>query len=194
MWLFREPSAEPDSSDGPAAADESPLVAFSSDSLYQVLELKGLIRNLGGLVDFHPFSGTANHADSSPRTDCPELGTVIEQLLASPLGTSVTTTIDFTDDGFSMERQRGAVKFSHFISSKTEQRQEKLVRRIFQEQGAAPTDDYLSDNGKTRVLLFRVEDEPAAMMAIANRLFCEVYSMRTDDSIRAQFREPINRS
>jgi hypothetical protein len=193
-WLFRECIAEPESLDSQPTVEKPPLVGFSSDSLYQILELKDLIRELGGLVDFHPLSWTANHADLSPRrAECPELRTVIDRLLASPVGTSVTTTIEFTDDGFSMQKEQGTVKFSHFISSKTEREQETVVRRIFQEQGIAPTDDYLSDNGKTHVLLFRVEDEPTTLMAIGNRIFCEVYSMRMNDSIRAQFREPIKR-
>jgi len=67
IWLFREPVAEPDSSETQGIGDESPLVAFSSDSLYQILELKDLIRDLGGLIDFHPLSQTASRGELSPR-------------------------------------------------------------------------------------------------------------------------------
>lgn len=192
MWLFREPVDTAAETDPPASEDESPLVAFFRHSLYQILELNGLIRELGGLVDFHPLVGTVTDARlSSRRAECPELIPVIDRLLTSPPGTSVTITIEFTDDGFSLERRQGAVKFSHFLSSKTEQEQESLVRRMFNERGWLPSDDYLANGGKMRVLSFVVSgrDDPSEIASLADNILCEAYSMRTDDTLCAHFRE-----
>jgi len=192
MWLFREPVAAVAETDPREIEDESPLVAFFRHSLYQILELNGLIRELGGLVDFHPLVRTATDVQlSSRRAECPDLNPVIDRLLTSPPGTSVTITIEFTDDGFSLEKLQGAVRFSHFLSSKTEQAQESLVRRMFNERGWLPSDDYLANSGKTRVLSFVVSgrDDPSEIVSLANKILCEAYSMSTDDTLCAHFRE-----
>src|SRR6202035_2736069 len=69
MWLFREPVATAAETDPRASEDE---FAFFGNSLYQILELNGLIRELGGLVDFHPLVGNATDAQlSSRRAECP---------------------------------------------------------------------------------------------------------------------------
>jgi hypothetical protein len=196
MWLFREPVATAPETDHQASEDESPLVAFSRQSLYQILELNGLIRELGGLTDFHPLSRSAKDDAHSPsrRAECPELVPVIERLLTSPPGTAVTITIEFTDDGFSLRRRQGAVEFSHFLSSKTEQDQESLVRRMFSERGCLPADDYLANGGKTRVLSFVVRDDLSDIASLANKILCEAHSMYPDDTLHSHFREVEDKS
>ncbi len=188
-WLFREPDGSPEDGNDASPADNSPLVAFHADSLYQVLELKGLIRELGGLVDFHPLNSPGTDAPvAPPRTECPELDAVIRRFLTSPVGTSVTVTIEFTDDGFSLSKEAAGVAFLHFLSAKTETEQEALVRRISREYGCTPIDDYLSDRGKTRILSYRVADDATIITTIGSRILCEAYSMRADDSLKPKFR------
>jgi len=195
MWLFREPVAPAAETGSPASTDEPPRVAFFSHSLYQILDLNGLVRELGGLADFHPLLGTTTDVQSSTqRTECPELAPVIDQLLTSPPGTSVTITIAFTDDGFSLQRRLGSVRFSHYLNSKTEQAQESFIRGLFDEHGWTPLDDYLSNGGKTRVLSFVANegDNPLAIAPLATRILCEAYSMRTDDTLSVHFHNMNN--
>jgi len=188
-WLFREPGWSPEDGDDASPADNSPLVAFHADSLYQVLELKGLIRELGGLIDFHPLTSPRTDAPvATPRTDCPELDAVIQRFLTSPVGTTVTITIEFTDDGFSLRKEAAGVAFVHFLSAKTETVQEALVRRISSEYGCTPIEDYLSNRGRTRILCYRVADDAATITTIGSRILCEVYAMRGDDSLKPKFR------
>jgi hypothetical protein len=195
MWLFREPIAPATEADSPAGEEESPRVAFFSHSLYQILDLNGLIRELGGLTDFHPLRGiTADVPSATPRTECPELAPVIDQLLTSPPGTSVTITIAFTDDGFSLQRRPGTVRFSHYLKSKTEQVQESFIRRLFDEHGWTPLDDYLANGGKTRVLSFVASDRDNSLevASLATRILCEAYSMRADDTLCVHFQNRNN--
>jgi hypothetical protein len=195
MWLFREPDGLATGSDSPVSEDESPRVGFSSRSLYQILDLNGLIRELGALADFHPLLGTTTGVPSwTRRTECPELAPVIDQLLTSPTGTSVTITIAFTDDGFSLQRRPGTVSFSHYLNSKTEQVQESFIRRLFDEHGWTPLEDYLMNSGKKRTLSFvaSAQEDPLAIASLATRILCEAYSMRTDDTLWFHFHNRNN--
>src|SRR5581483_2426108 len=118
VWIFREaPSPGPLES---AEEDDDVLTAFEDRQLYKILDLQGLIRQLGGLIDFHPLvKPTAPVSAPKPRTSFPEVAAQIARLLASDEWSWVTITIRYTDDGFSITPLAHKIKWSFHPKVKT---------------------------------------------------------------------------
>lgn len=64
---------------------------------------------------------------------------------------------------------------------------EEQIRSIFRERGAAPTRDYLSDKGKTRILNYVLPRDQALAVSVCGRLLREAYQTRAEDELRFQF-------
>ena len=106
LWIFREPPSPSDpsgSTDG--EEEEESLTAFDERSLYQVLDMRGLVRELTALIDFRPLVKSMEPSSAPVRREAfPELGPEIERLHHSDQWSSVTITIKYTDDGFSITK------------------------------------------------------------------------------------------
>jgi hypothetical protein len=164
------------------------LTQFDERSLYQIVDLRGLIRVLGGLVDFHPLVKSAAATPAERRERFPEIPSQLERLLSTDQSSAVTITIKYTDDGFSIGTTRDRqLEWSFFPKAKLEPERENKIRTTFRELGATPTEDYLSDRGKTRVLNYVLFLDRSLAASLCARLLREVYEMREEDELRFHF-------
>ncbi len=187
VWIFREPPSpqDPEANTGP---DDEILMQFDENSLYQILDLRGLIRELGGLVDFHPLVKSSAATTVARREAFAEVAPEVERLVSSEQWSAVTITVKYTDDGFSISKSGDQqLRWSFFPKTKIESEREEKIRSIFRERGAAPTRDYLSDKGKTRILNYVLPRDQALTVSLCGRLLGEVYDMRAEDELRFQF-------
>src|SRR5262245_42099530 len=186
-WLFREPREDlsPD-----AKGDErSELIALKDDQLHQIVDLRGLVKWLDSVAPDHPITAPATRSTGSATSaDLQHLRSEIAKVLEYEEYLSVTVTILFTDDGFSVgRRDGGGVEMNFFPHPRTEAHHEAGIRELFDEMGVAPHEDYLADRGRTRILAFGVPEDLDAIMKICERLFLSVYVMRADDILRYKF-------
>jgi hypothetical protein len=190
VWIFREPPGPHLEGSADDDREEEVLIAFEDRSLYQILDLRGLIRELTGLTDFHPLVKPTEPSPAPARREMfHELAPEIERLLHSDEWSAVTITIKYTDDGFSITiASDQQVEWSFNLHVKLEADLEARVRAIFRESQVPSTDDYLYNAGQKRVLTYRLPRDEATTIALCGRLLREVYEMRDDDELAFSFR------
>ncbi len=196
LWIFEEPCSiapqdeaeEPDDSDGEA---EQPIqVAFDEDNLYQVLDFQGLLKKLNEVAGFHPLHPTKPVATCIGISDAvsTDLRQQIEKFLAEETYVSISITIRFTDDGFSLGRRReGGFEIGFFPKPKIDPDEERRIRKIFEKIGVCPHEDYLADKGRTRILEFSIPDNSSYIMNLCDQILTDAYSIRTKDSLKYCF-------
>ncbi|HEU5136827.1 MAG TPA: hypothetical protein VFU13_16895 [Steroidobacteraceae bacterium] len=185
LWLFREPTSDEQQPDGPV------ITAVRENELYQVLDLDGLIKSLGELVHLHPFKPLPQTAPGSPRLrdEIPELRGVAEKVLEMDGRRSVTMTIRYTDDGFSIGRNEAGLYAGFFVKVHLEAQLEREIRSIFAALGLEPSQDYLSQQGRVRVLAYPIPAEEESLELLAKKLLVDVYRMRQSDGLDLNWSE-----
>ncbi len=188
LWIFREPPSPPDPEATDDAAEEKILTAFEDGQLYQILDIRGLVCVLGGLIDFHPLvKPTERTVPLRLRATFPELAPQIARLLGSDEWASVTITIKYTDDGFSITPSGDQVQWSFHPKVKIQAEHEAKIRAIFREWHAPPIRDYTANAGQVRSLVYALNRDEAKTIALCGRLLGEVYEMREDDELVFSF-------
>jgi hypothetical protein len=180
MWRFQFPERD---ADGKPSGTE---LLLPDDQLYQVVDLPGLQRILGEVATLHPLKALADpSARASPKT--PTLNSLvpeIQKFLSGPPSGSVTITIKFTDDGFSLSRGNdGGVEAHFFTHPRLDAAEEEKVLALFMSMGIHPQVDYLADKGRTRVLQFTMPRNMESIVEICRILLTDVYAMRSDDTL-----------
>jgi hypothetical protein len=179
FWRFEPWEMDPDQDPGE--------IVFTDDQLNSIVNLEGLIARLRELSR---VDGVSPRIPVSPpiASDAPALQTLgpeIARLIADPAQVSVTITIQFTDDGFSIGRDAGgalaATFFTHPLLDPTE---EQKVIAFFAASGAKPKVDYLADKGRTRILEFPLPADGTLIERICRDLLIRIYAMRADDVLR----------
>ena len=189
VWVFREPSSPRPPEVADEDEDEEILTAFEDRQLYQILDLRGLVRKLGGLIDFHPLVKSGEPPRSPrPRETFPELAPQISRLLHSNEWDWVTITIKYTDDGFSITPSADKIEWSFHPKVKTEAEREAKIRSIFGEGQTPSVQDYTFNAGQVRALAYALPRDEATTVALCARLLAEVYDMREDDELVFSFR------
>ena len=159
-------------------------LALTDDQLWQVLDLPGLQHKLGAMANFHR-SKQAPRTVPSAALNSPDLSGLHEEvhkLLSDPECSSVTITIKYTDDGFSVgRRQGGGVQASFFPHPWLDPTEEAKLLSFFERKGVRPHVDYLADKGRTRVLDFALPDSGDAIVRICLELLTEIYPMQPGD-------------
>ncbi|MBS0579853.1 MAG: hypothetical protein JSR36_11410 [Proteobacteria bacterium] len=86
-------------------------------------------------------------------TDFGDLDAQIAKLEQDPKLRSVTLTLRYTDDGFSISRDdHGSFEASFFPPAGSEE--ETVIRELFSSLGISAREDYTANTGRTRVLNF----------------------------------------
>jgi hypothetical protein len=191
LWVFCEPpSPRPPEDADEEGEEEKMLIAFEDHQLCRVLDLRGLVRKLGGLIDFHPLLKPPE--PTSPprlRATFPELAPQIARLLGSDEWSWVTITIKYTDDGFSVTPSPDKIEWNFHPEVKTEGEREAKIRSIFAERGTPPFRDYTFNAGQVRSLAYALPRDEAGTVALCSRLLSEVYEMREDDELVFSFQK-----
>jgi hypothetical protein len=180
VWRFQWPERH---ADGKPSGDEFLL---SDDQLYQVVDLQGLQRLLREIATLHPFKPLrALSPRASPNARALDtLAIEIEKFLADQTCRSMTITIKFTDDGFSLSRRTdGVIEADFFTHPRLDVTEEEKVLALFMAVGIHQHVDYLADKGRTRVLHFTMPQHVQSIIELSRNLLIEVYAMRSDDSL-----------
>lgn len=180
-WLFKEPDSDVPDGEEPRPGD----YWFVADAdLHSILDFDGLARQLREIASRHPVHPLPVVAVEPPTDrEFEPIPGAVERALGDPECISVTMTIRFTDDGFSVGREPDGCRMTFFTHPRLDPSEETRVLALFAGLGTAPVTDYLSDRGRTRVLHFRVHSDPDAIVALCRRLFIEVYDIRKGDVI-----------
>jgi hypothetical protein len=188
MWLFKEPDASPNSEqDG--TADESPaLIAFSDSQLHEIVDFSGLIERIREVAVDHPLQPIPDVAiEPAAVENFESLRPEIAKFQNSSECVSLTMTIKFTDDGFSLGRREGGYDAHFFAHPRHDPDEDSKILRLFENLGVQPLVDYFCDRGRTRVLQFPIPSEQDAIFQLCRRVLTEVYSMHRGDQIDFHF-------
>lgn len=188
MWIFRDVSSGVSDDDG--EPDEQIQFGFPDEQLYAILDFPGLIRVLEDVAVDHPRYRPEPAPRPASEVDLGDLRQKIEQFFQMPEPESVTITIAFTDDGLSLGRRPdGSIDLSIFPRTRLHPAHEIGLRAACLSHGLTPRNDYLSDGGRTRVLVYPIRPNDVSNLAkLAARIFLDVYGMRRGDALRYQFR------
>jgi len=195
LWLFREPPSYSPGDDSDVVEGEQADVPIRTgirvEQLHQILDLNGLIAHLGELIDLHPLLPLPPVAPGSlqPRKEIPELASLVAKVLGFDGRHSVTMTIRYTDNGFSIGRHEDGLHASFFPNVHREAGVERAIRAVFAELGIPPREDYLSQHGRVRVLTYPLPAEQAFLEKLAKRMLIDVYRMRQDDELELSWNQ-----
>jgi hypothetical protein len=156
-WLFKEPESPPDPEDPNATPEPEPLSALSDDELHGVLDFEALIRMLAAIAQDHPLR--AAPVESIVPAGDAEFATLSERVaefLENEELRSVTITIRFTDDGFSLSRSDREITMGFFTHPRLDPTEDSKILSLFSSVGCAALQDRLSDRGRTRHLEFAI--------------------------------------
>lgn len=175
VWLFAEP--------GSAEKGGRTFWQFPEPQLYQILDSTGLLEALGEVARDHPIQQPPPTAAPSATA---ELAGLPEQLgrCLSEEASSLTVTIRFTDDGFSLVRlgDLGLVLLLT-LHAKTSGPQESLTRSLCSAAGLQAAQDYTANRGRTRILAYPVAADFTQMRSLATDLLLRAFKMRRDDTL-----------
>lgn len=176
VWLFAEPSS--------AEKGGRPLWQFPEAQLYQILDFTGLLEALGEVAPGHPPIQQPPPPPGPSATA--ELAGLPEQLgrCLSEEASSLTVTIRFTDDGFSLVRlgDLGLVLLLTF-HARTSGEQESLTRTLCSAAGLQAAQDYTANRGRTRILAYPVPADTTQLRSLATDLLLRAFKMRRDDTL-----------
>jgi len=189
MWLFKEPDA-PTQADEPGPPQEpEPLIAFSDQQLFEILDFPGLIRWIQAAAVDHPLKSPLQ-ADAVPPTDA-EFGSLsaeIAEFLTDPEYLSLTITLRFTDDGLSLGRTDNGYQMHFFTQPRLDPDEDSKILSFFEALDLHPTEDYFSDGGRTRLLEFAISGDFDSIVQLCRRVLSHVYAMRQGDVLDYHFR------
>jgi hypothetical protein len=188
MWLFKEPDPPPSSEQDGASDDGPTLIAFSDKQLHEIVDFSGLLQRIREIAADHPLQPIP-HLAAEPATadDFDTLEPEITKFLNSPEYVSLTITIRFTDDGWSLGRRDGGYDIGFFAHPRQDPDEDSRILSLFTSIGVQPLVDYFSDRGRTRVLQFPIPSEQDVILQLCGRVLMEVYSMRRGDALNYHF-------
>lgn len=183
-WLFKEPEPPSDSEHPTATSEPEPMFAMKDQDLHQLLDFDGLIRQLRAVAQDHPLH-PAPVANIAPAGDA-ELATLpdrVSAFLQNQELSSVTITIRFTDDGFSLSRSDQEITIGFFTHPRLDAFEDQKILSLLNSIGGAAIEDRLFDRGRTRHLEFALSRDADAIVQLCRRVLIEVYAMRRGDEL-----------
>ena len=183
MWFFEDVNVR-------ESGDSGHIFAVGAELLYKVLELDGLIKTLRERSDLHPLT------PPPPRTSSYGISVGAQKALEHNVYVfvrdetflSLTITLKFTDDGFSLSRKDdGWFEMDFYPRPKLDPSEETRIRELFRSQGNPPHTDYLSDAGRTRILAFEIPGDANRILDLCGRVLREINFIREDDEFDFAF-------
>jgi hypothetical protein len=163
---------------------------FRQAQLSRILDLAALIRTLGEATPDHPLRPLPPNPGPASEADLRQLPAELERFFETATLRSVTVTVRFTDDGFSLTRRSdGRIDLLLFPHPRLEPERETKIRSLCLSAGLGASEDYLSNYGRTRILVYPVpQDGLRTILTLASRLFLDAYAMRKGDTLLFQFK------
>ena len=187
LWKFQYPQFERDPPEPDAGRNSPEFLVVPEEQLPSVLDLPGLILRLQELATLHPLRPVpARQIEAPGDAEFATIPAEVDRVLTDPDVVSVTMTIRFTDDGLSIGRDGDSCVFHFHPKPAREPEREARLRALFARSGYSPNQDYLADNGRTRILNYRVPLDRETIVAMCRRVLTEVYGIAKGDIIRFQ--------
>jgi hypothetical protein len=109
---------------------------------------------------------------------------VIDHLSRADQPCTVTITIKYTNDGFSIDRRSDdSCGWCFFVDARLDTGREARIRSMFAAEHARTTKDYLCNGGRTRVLELAMPRSESLALELSGRLLREVYGLTSDDEL-----------
>ena len=155
--------------------------------LYRIVELTELLNNLKELEGLHPIVEDDRNITDNPieltTANIEQLRDQVHMMLDNDEYRSLTTTIKYRDDGFSISKNKDALKFDFSISWIKHPEREKLIRTIFAELSITPHTDYLAQHGRIRILDYPFPADTSEILRISIRLFTDIYKIKSNETL-----------
>lgn len=188
-WVFEPIPSIPltmDESD----SSELPLMAFDEPQLSRILELSDLQRTLNELAAIAPTTKESPviviKLDDLMRKY--DLAQRIDHFLASS-HRGLTIRIRYTDDAMFLDKDKDGITAGFYPHPLRAPEENSRLESIFKNLGIAPCKDYLSDQGRTRILGYRVDQSKVPIADLCGRVLVEVYKMKASDKLEYDLRD-----
>ena len=189
IWIFQEPAVELPENIEEQDQDTPSVITFDEDNLNMVIDFGELLLVIKQDAEYHPINRV--EGQTSPlginQAARAELEQRIRKLLADSDLISLTITIRYTVNGFSIGQKAGNIEMSFYPRPKIDPNPEIRIRHLFDERGLKPQRDYLSDKGRTRSLSFSIPNDFPYLIELSVRVLSEVYGVRTNDALKFAF-------
>lgn len=174
MWLFREPNSE------------EMGIGFDEAQLNQLLDLEGLLRVIRELQLVGGGSNTQLEGERIPAGELLMKYPMRERIAAflSSDVVSLNLTVRYTDDGMFIQKQNGGVELHCYMHPLRYPEQNSRMNALVASRGWVPREDYLADQGRTRILAVPCSRDAAELAESCAEIFASVYEMNCGDELR----------
>ena len=166
---------------------ESKYLSVQEDMLSRIVELTELLNNLKELEDLHPIVKDERNITANPieltASNIDQLRDQVQMMLENDEYRSLTTTIKYRDDGFSISKNKDTLKFNFFINWIKHPEREELIRTLFTELSITPHTDYLAQHGRARILDYPFPADTSEILRISIRLFTDIYKIKSNETL-----------
>lgn len=190
IWIFEEPITETASSEEKLDDDEPILIGFRADTLYQLIELDGLVRKVNELSDYHPIKIPDYNLSAFGIEEkvLSELKSNIKKFVSDPKYYSLTITKCFTDSGLSLaRRENNEFDITFYSHPKLDITEEHNIFKFFDKLKINPCTNYLADKGRTRILHYPISSDFEDIVNLCVRVLQEIHQIRNDDGLDYHF-------
>lgn len=184
IWLFQnaESFAEHSTEDG--------FLAIPEDQLYSVLDINELRTNLKSLVHLHPIHDNATNnkvllTEENKKIIIKSVNNVFKSKKPNDV---ITMTTNYRDKGLSIEYKGGGFNLGVFIDCKEYPEEESGLRKIFDKLNIPPSEDYLSQHERVRILSYQVQKTNEEVAEIIGDIFLKIYKIKDNEKIKPHYR------
>jgi hypothetical protein len=175
LWLFTP------SDPGTESGEVMPL-GVPESQLYSVLDFSGLLSALGALRGFHPSITLGNKLDAPEVLKRFRIIEQLEQFTADPRR-HLHVSIRYTDDGVFLKKTPDGMELHAFAHPLLAQPDDAELVAVLVRRGIQAKTDYLADEGRTRILEYRLPSDIPAIADICAEIFVMPYRITDADEL-----------
>lgn len=187
LWVFEPIPSVPVTTDESDSA-EPPLIALDESQISRVLDLADLQRTLTELAALAPAHKEPPAITLDELMRKHQLAQRIGDFLASS-HRGLTIRIRYTDHAMFLDKDKDGITAGFYPHPLRAPEENSRLESIFKSLGIAPCKDYLADNGRTRILGYRVNPSKVPLTELCGRVFVEVYNMKSGDKLEYALRD-----
>jgi hypothetical protein len=187
LWLFQEPVESFEDKARQPGSDELQQLVFRENQLCEILDVNGLQRVLGEVANFHPISRplpvASEMRESAALIAEYELSNRIANVLTTQSDSSLHLRIRFTDHGLFVNKKGGIVEAQFYLARLRQPEIESATLSFFTREGIEASTNYLSDDGRTRILAYPLNGDTEHIAELCAQIFVAVLGMRASDEL-----------